>query len=103
MLQLERKENFFPGGSHFEKNMDILSEKASILYYNIKNGIIEHPFLKGVEITILEIIKTEGLLANYGVMFPIEFEQSLKRLREEIDNNNYEEYFQKAFKDFGSE
>ena len=94
---------FFSWGFHFEKNMDSLSEKASILYYNIKNGIIEHPFLKGVEITILEIIKTEGLLANYGVMFPIEFEQSLKTLREEIDKNNYDEYFEKAFKDFGSE
>lgn len=79
-------------GSYFEDNMKLLGKKSDILYHNIKNNIIDHPFLNGVEKIVLQIIKTEGLLAHYSIMFPHEYINYLKILRENIDNNSIEDY-----------
>lgn len=36
-------------------------------------------------------------------MFPQEFEQYLKDLKQAIDNNNFKEFFEKDFKDIAEE
>ena len=74
--------------------MRILENKCDILYYNITNKIINHPFLNGVDNIVAQIVKTEGLLAHYGVMFPHEFIRYLKKLRENNDNNTIDEYLE---------
>lgn len=87
-------------GSYFEEQMHLLANKSDIIYYNIKNNIINHPFLNGVEIIVFQLIKTEGLLAHYAVMFPHEFINHLKNLREHIEKKTIEEYLEKSLKDF---
>ena len=87
-------------GSYFEENMARLENKSAILYHNIKNKIIDHPFLNRVEINVLQIIKTEGLLAHYAVLLPHEFLNQLKKLREHIDDNTIEEYLENSLEDF---
>lgn len=85
-------------GSHFERNRNILSEKSDIISFNLQNGTITHPFFEKAKKTVLEVIKTEGLLGKYGVMFPHEFEQYLKDLKQAVDNNNFKEFFEEEFK-----
>ena len=89
--------NLYDWGSYFEERMTILEKKSAILYHNIKSKIIDHPFLNGVEIIVLQIIKTEGLLAKYAVMFPHEFIRYLKKLKENIDNSTIDEYLEESF------
>ena len=77
----------------FIEQMGLLNFKSKILEYNIDKKVITEPFLKGVNDYILCEIKTEGILADWGLMTLKGYDKFLSELKLNIQNNTIESYF----------
>lgn len=86
--------NFIEWINHFNENMRKLTVKADLIFENLKNEKISHPFFDGVEDIRINQIQTEGLFYKYGVMTIGGFKQYLSDLRNHVDNETLDTFFQ---------
>ncbi len=76
-----------------EFDFERLQYKVDIINYNLKNTTINHPFLVDIKKVLSGQIKTEGILSIYGDFTPKNYENLLLQLRENLNNDSFDSFF----------
>ena len=80
----------------FKEDLLKLVEKIDLL--NINRSLITHPFLKNVNNYCPYVIKTEGIISNYGFMTIFGYNSFLQELRKSIETNSFDKFYEKNAK-----